>query len=310
MAARPRFDVPVPLDGYRWWYIDGISDDGRSGIVVIAFVGSVFSPYYYSARGRQPTNPEEHVAINVGLYRPSSKLWAMTERGPRDLARDSESFTVGASKLRWVGDELHIDIDERSMPLARKLRGKIIVRPTCWNDRRFELDAAGRHTWQPVAPVARIEVMFDRPGWCWHGDAYVDTNAGERPLEKDFRSWHWSRSGDDDLTAITYTVDGVDGSERNLAISFDAKGRCEDLAMPPLVNLPSTGWRVARCANSDSVPAVERTLEDTPFYARSVLKVHDANGRERHVMHESLSLIRFCKPWVRFLLPFRMPRVA
>ena len=310
IGRRPRFDAPVSLDGYRWWYIDGLSDDGRSGIVIIAFVGSVFSPYYFSARSRQPADPEEHVAINVGLYRPTNKLWAMTERGAADLARNADSFAVGSSKLRWVGDELHIDIDERSMPLARKLRGKIIVRPACWNQRRFALDAAGRHSWQPVAPVARVEVLFDQPSWCWQGDAYVDTNAGERPLEKDFRSWHWSRSGDGGHTAITYAVDHLDGSEQNVAISFDAEGHCEKFEMPPPIALPSTGWRITRRANSHSVPAVERTLEDTPFYARSVLRVADAGGEVRHIMHESLSLTRFCKPWVRFLLPFRMPRIA
>jgi carotenoid 1,2-hydratase len=310
MTGRPRFDVPVPLDGYRWWYIDGLSDDGRSGIVIIAFVGSVFSPYYFGARSRQPTDPQEHVAINVGLYRPSNKLWAMTERGSGDLARDADSFAVRSSQLRWVRNELHIDIDERSMPLARKLRGRIIVRPTCWNERRFALDAAGRHSWQPVAPVARMEVLFDEPSWCWQGDAYVDTNAGERPLEKDFRSWHWSRSSDDGMTAITYAVDRLDGSERDLAIRFDAEGRCEEFEMPPRVVLPSTGWRIARRANSPSIPAVVRTLEDTPFYARSVLRIAGADGEGRHVMHESLSLTRFCKPWVRFLLPFRMPRIA
>ena len=50
----PAFDVAVPDSGYRWWYVDGISDDGRDGIVVIAFIGSVFSPYYFRARARGP----------------------------------------------------------------------------------------------------------------------------------------------------------------------------------------------------------------------------------------------------------------
>ena len=45
------------------------------------------------------------------------------------------------------------------------------------------------------------------------------------------------------------------------------------------------------------------TLEDTPFYARSVL----VNGSDL-TMHESLSLDRFRSPWVQVMLPFRMPR--
>ena len=40
-----RFDQPVTNGGYAWWYIDAISDDGNHGLTLIAFVGSVFSPY-------------------------------------------------------------------------------------------------------------------------------------------------------------------------------------------------------------------------------------------------------------------------
>ena len=40
----PAFDQLVPNGGYLWWYVDGISDDGKHGITIIAFVGSVFSP--------------------------------------------------------------------------------------------------------------------------------------------------------------------------------------------------------------------------------------------------------------------------
>ena len=39
------FDSPIPPGGYLWWYLDALSDDGRSGITVIALLGSVFSPY-------------------------------------------------------------------------------------------------------------------------------------------------------------------------------------------------------------------------------------------------------------------------
>ena len=49
----PDFNVAVPPSGYRWWYLDGLSADGQRGLTVIAFVGSVFSPYYAAARRRQ-----------------------------------------------------------------------------------------------------------------------------------------------------------------------------------------------------------------------------------------------------------------
>ena len=46
VLADLRFDAPVPHGGYAWWYVDALSDDGRHGITIIAFIGSVFSPYY------------------------------------------------------------------------------------------------------------------------------------------------------------------------------------------------------------------------------------------------------------------------
>ena len=50
-----------------------------------------------------------------------------------------------------------------------------------------------------------------------------------------------------------------------------------------------------------------RTLEDTPFYARSLLDTC-LLGEPVHGVHESLDLERFRSGWVQMLLPFRMPR--
>ena len=52
---------------------------------------------------------------------------------------------------------------------------------------------------------------------------------------------------------------------------------------------------------------VIRTLEDAPFYARSVVSAQLC-GEPVMMMHESLSLDRFRQPVVQAMLPFRMPR--
>ncbi|MEP6836808.1 MAG: carotenoid 1,2-hydratase, partial [Bradyrhizobium sp.] len=59
----------VSPNGYAWWYVDALSDDGQYGITVIAFIGSVFSPYYAFARRKGPADPLNHCAINVAIYR-------------------------------------------------------------------------------------------------------------------------------------------------------------------------------------------------------------------------------------------------
>ncbi len=74
-----------------------------------------------------------------------------------------------------------------------------------------------------------------------------------------------------------------------------------------MVALKRTGWRVERSVRSDGTAAVIRTLEDAPFYARSVVSAN-LLGEPVTLMHESLSLDRFKMPVVQAMLPFRMPR--
>jgi carotenoid 1,2-hydratase len=52
---------------------------------------------------------------------------------------------------------------------------------------------------------------------------------------------------------------------------------------------------------------VVRTLEDTPFYARTALQT-SLGGQRMAAVHESLSLERFCSPMVQTMLPFRTRR--
>lgn len=300
--------MPVAGNGYRWWYVDGVSDDGRCGIVVIAFIGSVFSPYYFRARQRGTADPENFVAINVGLYGPRRNLWAMTERSRRALSRSADCFRVGPSHLRWHDGRLEIHIDERSAPFARRVRGRITLVPDFLSSRDFALDAGGLHTWQPIAPAARISVNMSSPALSWDGKGYFDTNSGERALEDDFDHWNWSRCGEKSGTVITYAVTQSDGDERSLAMRFGPAGSLEQVRVPPEHALPGTGWKIARPCRAIDAPVVVRTLEDTPFYSRSLLRDGHSTGSPL-TMHESLDLRRFRSRWVRYLLPFRMPRI-
>ena len=83
-----------------------------------------------------------------------------------------------------------------------------------------------------------------------------------------------------------------------------------DFEAPGRVPLPRTRiWRIPRAtrADPDTPATVLETLEDTPFYARSVVASR-LQGDQVTAIHESLSLDRFRQPWVQMLLPFRMPR--
>ena len=73
--------------------------------------------------------------------------------------------------------------------------------------------------------------------------------------------------------------------------------------MPPELALKPGLWGVKRVTRGDGAARVVKTLEDAPFYARSLVETDGVV-----MVHESLSLERFKQPWVRMLLPFRMPR--
>lgn len=276
---------------------------------MIAFVGSVFSPYYAAARRRGPADPEQHVAINVGLYGPRRDLWAMTERRGRDLQRSGDHFRVGPSSLSWSGDELVVELDEITVPVPRRIRGSIRLRPRALTGHMETLDAEGRHQWCPMAPVADIEVAMTEPALNWSGAGYLDSNAGSEPLEAGFRSWNWSRAPlANEGAAILYDVRRRDGSDLDLALRFGADGRVEGFEAPPVRSLPVTRWwRIPRTTRSEAEARVARTLEDTPFYARSKVASR-LLGEDVLMVHEALDLDRFASRWVQTLLPFRMPR--
>jgi carotenoid 1,2-hydratase len=275
-------------------------------------VGSVFSPYYGRARRRGAADPEDHCAINVALYGAAGKRWTMTERGRGAIRRTAREYVVGPSSVAWRDDHLEIDIDEWCVPVPHRVRGKVRVHPEGLCPFFTALDDGGRHRWGPIAPCARVEVDLDAPAARWQGHAYLDSNEGDEPIAAAFEEWDWSRAVlADGRTAVIYDVRQKAAEDRLLALGFSPDGRVEPFEAPPRQPLPRSLWRIGRTMRSDPGVPVEvvDTLEDTPFYVRSVL--HSGLLGERVTsMHETLYVPRLESPMVQLMLPFRMPRRA
>ena len=269
----------------------------------------MFSPYYALARARGKGDPEHHVAMNVALYGTPHR-WAMTERGRGDLKRTTDHIAIGASAMHWDGEALTIDIDETTVPIPSRLRGRVIVRPRGLANRLFHLDAAGRHRWQPIAPLSDVTVDLDAPGLHWSGTGYFDTNNGDEPLEAAFKSWTWSRFDLGDRARIFYDVVQRDGIERGLSLDVTGADVAAGAALP-YRRLATTGWGISRAAPCEAggTPVVLQTMENAPFYARSAIRSR-IDGRDAVGVHESLSLGRVASPIVRLMLPFKMFRRA
>lgn len=295
----PAFDVDLPADGYAWWYLDVLDPESNRGLTVIAMLGNVFSPGYARARKRGPTDPMDFCAINIALYGPTRR-WVMTEH--RDVARDADHLRIGRSTVRYDGADLVVEFDERCAPFKQRLAGRVRITPQISGGGLcHRLDPAGRHRWWPIAPVARATVELDAPDLRFEGAAYHDINAGDRPLEADFRYWDWSRSADG---SVLYDVIQRDGSAVQFGRRFTPQG-ASSIQPSTRHALKNGGWGVARAVRSDAPIALHHTLEDTPFYTRSWLHQDGPDGPV-HLMHESLDLDRFDRAWVRFLLPFKM----
>ncbi len=277
------------------------------GLTIIAFIGSVFSPYYAWARSHGRGDPANHVAFNVALDG-VPKRWAMTERGRGSLRRDERHIAIGASAMAWDGAALTITVDETTVPFPSPLRGRVVVRPRVYGTRRFDLDSAGRHRWQPIGPLSDISVEFEQPGLRWEGSGYFDTNDGDEPLEAAFRSWTWSRFDVGEGARIFYDVIDRSGDERKLSLAVTKDGVSRGKALSSGA-LPPTVWGIARAAPCDAgaVPRLVRTMENAPFYARSSLR-SSIDGADVNGVHESLSLTRAVSPAVRLMLPFKMFR--
>jgi carotenoid 1,2-hydratase len=234
----------------------------------------------------------------------------MTERGQRHVQRTASSFQVGPSSLRWDGQSLVFDLNEMGVPLPQRVQGQVRVWPRALSRFHAPLDAAGRHRWGPIAPCSRVEVKLDKPGLNWSGDGYLDSNEGDEPIDRPFTDWDWSRGMmKDGSTAVIYDVRAKQGADRVITQRFFPDGRNEAFAPPPRQALPRTGWRIERSMRTDpATPArVAQTLEDTPFYSRSVLQ-SGLLGEQVTSVHESLSLPRLVSLPVRLMLPWRMPR--
>jgi len=249
-----------------------------------------------------------HCAINIALYGKPGARWAMTERSRTRVQRREQQLIIGPSALRWGDGRLQIELDEVCAPIPRRVRGSISIAPQGFTKQRFALDAAGRHVWQPIAPRAEITVSLDCPSLNWDGTAYLDSNLGTEPLGKTFRNWTWSRTHLAKDTAIFYDATERDGRETTLALRIDPDGRINIVEPSSKTRLPTTAWGISREARSDiGAVRVRKTLEDTPFYARSLLE-SVVYGERAETFHESLSLERFGSNIVRMMLPFRMPR--
>jgi carotenoid 1,2-hydratase len=252
----------------------------------------------------------------------------MTERSQHSVSRDASNFVLGPSALTWRNDCLEINLDEWSLPIPQKMRGKIRVYPKGLSSKLWALDPAGEHTWGPIATQGRVEVELAEPQLQWKGHAYFDQNEGRSPINaKDcaFTEWDWSRALlKDGSTIVTYDVrNKISANDQLLGLQFSADSAAvQDIELSERYKLKRTAWGLrrsirtpkgvndpaAKSAKNSTDPAVVKTLEDTPFYSRNIVQTY-CFGQAVQTMHETLHVNRLASYLTQGMLPFKMPRV-
>ncbi|WP_306132918.1 carotenoid 1,2-hydratase [Roseivivax marinus] len=283
-----------------------MSDDGTRAISIIAFIGSVFSPWYaWSGRG----DPENHVCLNVATYGRGGRF-AMTDRGRAALRQSAQRMRIGPSSIGWNGTQLVAEIDEISaLPRPTRVRGYVRLTPSFVTGVELPLTGDGAHVWRPFAPAARIEVDLEATGWQWNGHGYLDANFGTRPLEADFSHWTWARFPDGDGARCFYSAQRRAEGQLNVAARFDADGHATLETPPPERPMRRSLWGVRRTAHgdTDSRPRQVKPMLDAPFYSRSVVET-TLDGVTRMGVHEALDLDRYGSRWLKPMIALRVPR--
>ncbi|MDF1727156.1 MAG: carotenoid 1,2-hydratase [Sulfitobacter sp.] len=288
--------------------MDGVSDDGSRAFSVIAFIGSVFSPWYHwSGRG----DPANNCCINVATYGPGGRF-AMTDRGRSALRTSADSFTVGPSSLHWDGTALTIDINEiSSLPLISRMRGRITLTPSAITQVELPLTPDGVHVWRPFAPVARVSVALEAKGWQFDGHGYFDSNFGTRPLEHDFSYWTWGRYPTAAGATCFYDAERRDGTSLEAAVAFTPDGEAREVTPPPRTPFKRTLWALRRETRADpgTIPFQTKAMLDAPFYSRALVETR-IDGERTQGVHEALDLDRYANPLIKGMLACRVPRRA
>jgi carotenoid 1,2-hydratase len=285
MSFDPRAEIDaVPPRGYRWWYVDGLSDDGRRGFTAIFMYGHVFSPWRARrVRRGQPWIAREHLGMHVALYEEDREVsWAMSEYGADALVLDGAGVRIAGSELRADADAISGTIDERNAPvfwsrafdLGGPMRGRFTLTPTgAAPTGQFEIGRAGSeaHHWQVRVPSGRIRVEFDAPRFSFEGRGYHDTNWGDGRLEDAFARWSWARFHEPERSRILYGVEGRDGTRRGFFVEGGAgtSGEARAIDEVSFGEPEATGWglRAPRgFARAAARAAPRGSLESTPPY--------------------------------------------
>ena len=283
----PRFDRAVPAGGYAWWYVDALEQ-----------------------RRSTRTHPDRvHRQRLLALLRARAPPCATASPNHCSSARSTSRSTATASagrspsavrgpcgahrrhsrsgRIRSTGTATRSPSTSTSEARhsPRPFRARCAsVRTRCRTIRScstVKVATAGHRSRRARGSTS----IFAAPRLRWSGAGYLDSNAGDAPLEDAFRGWTWSRARTRTGTTVLYDVVQRSGAALSLALEFGASGNVRTLEVPREMQLPRNAL-AHPSLRSGPMPAIDpassRRSRTRPFMrARSSRRACTANASPR-----------------------------
>jgi carotenoid 1,2-hydratase len=337
------------VGGYAWWYVE-VHDvaEGRYGLTLILFAGSVFSPDYAARRrAGEPVCGLDVPAVNFALYErtrgpypTTQRAWVMNEYPRQALQLADGSIRIADSALTFApGGGVTIALDEDTTRFfgrrGPRVRGRITIAPPPPGPGPLRLGENRRgeaHCWQPLAAraAATVELQLGSTAIAYPGLAYCDHNYGSGRLEDTFAHWGWAHgfptpspagAPPDEGALIVYSATDLGGQSRQLSVRYrDSQHPPEvlsaDLPDEPVPTERDLRWLRVPQKFSAGPYTCQRapggTLEDTPFYARFAARLFPTapGGPEFLGVGEYLDLGRFRRRSLQHLLRYKTRRIG
>lgn len=309
-------DHGKPLEGYEWWYFDGMSYDGEFSFVIIFYHENPFSTKKIKELQKEPVEGKIHPAVSISIYRNSKPVYYSF------LEFDEKAFNWDSEQLRLCVDNNSFQYDlkndlftykikiDQTLPSGHSLRGSISGSGPLPEKTLLESKSKDKHLWNLILPSLHFNTDLRLNGKDesevikTEGRGYHDHNIGYEPMKDSFKDWYWGRYHYDEFTLIYYLMEKHD--ERQFeAWLIDSENHkvIEYLSEAELGYKVSNvfGLRSARKINLKSPQVtvninLRDKIDDGPFYQRffgnSVIKyrgqVHAAQGISEYIYPENI----------------------
>ena len=172
--------------GFIWWYLDLVEENGDGFVLIFAW-GLPFLPgLLHAARQGKPQMPGEWPAVSLAVYRGGTCVFYLLdvpETASWDQTRTRESLAFGRSTmtLGWESGRFELQVNLDTEGAGEPISGQICVTgPGVQSE-----TAPTAHSWAVLAACVSGQATLKIAGeqWLFSGRAYVDRNAGDRPID-------------------------------------------------------------------------------------------------------------------------------